>query len=294
MAWEKPFRIPLLGAVMRAYGAVPVDMKRPGKDSFAEAVRILRRGEALGIFPEGGRTRGGQLMNPIKHGMARLAHLTGAPIVPATISGGRRVWPKKQFLPEPGPIRVTFHQPVRAAAGGEGASRRRDRALEADVIARVLDAIHSTLGPARRAEERIERLLRSRPKPPSLWVEGIPFTLFAAAGLFISSDAWWRYAAPGAPALVLLLAVIVAEQLSGARSRTLKGARNLGPWAVLLCLGFAAREALAWWELALWAAGLAALIWVQVFRFSAYRRARAAALLLAYLGWLLRLGAIGR
>ena len=304
MAWEKPFRIPLLGSFMRAYGAVPVDMKKPGKDSFAAAVRLLRGGEAFGIFPEGGRTRRGELTKPFKSGVARLAVMTAAPIVPVTISGGGRVWPKHQFLPRPGPIRVTFHEPIRVAAA-ERARWRRDRGLEEQVIGRVLDSIHSTLRPSRRAEQRVERLLRAHPKPPGLWIEGIPFFFFAAGRWFMSADVWWRYAAPAIPALLLLLAVLVAEQLwsaapwvteaalrFGAGHRTLKAARNFGPWVVIFCLGCAAREVVARWELALAAAGLAALMWIQLFRFSSYRRVRVAALMLAYVLWLLRLRAV--
>ena len=45
----------------------------------------MAAGEAFGIFPEGGRTKSLDAMNPFKSGVARLAMMTGAPIVPATI-----------------------------------------------------------------------------------------------------------------------------------------------------------------------------------------------------------------
>ena len=290
MAWEKPFRVPLLGALMRAYGAVPVDMKKPGKDSFAAAVRILRSGEAFGIFPEGGRTKAGQMMNPFKSGVARLALITGAPIVPATITGGAEVWPKHQFLPRPGPIRVTFHEPIRVPSS-DRAEWRRDRERETQVVRRVLDSIHTTLAPARRAEERIRKLWHAEPQPPILWIEGIPFYVFAFSGWWLPTEAWLRYAAPGLPALLLLVAVLVIEQLSASGNRTIKAARHLGPWIALLALGWAAREVLAAWELAAAGAALGLLAWVRVFRFSSYRRVRAGALVLAYLVWLVRLKA---
>jgi hypothetical protein len=230
-------------------------------------------------------------MNPFKSGVARLALITGAPIVPATITGGGQVWPKRQFLPMPGPIRVTFHEPIRVTAESRAAWRR-DRELEAKVIQEVLDSIHQTLGPARRAEERIRRLWRGEPKPPSLWIEGIPFYFFALAGWLLSADVWLRYAAPALPALLLLLAVLVAEQLSPAGHRPIKRARHPGPWIALLALGWAAREPLQNWELACSASAFGLLAWTQVFRFSAYRRVRAAALVLGYCAWLLRLKAV--
>lgn len=290
MAWEKPFRVPLLGSLLRAYGAVPVDMKKPGKASFAAAVRILRSGEAFGIFPEGGRTKAGLVMNPFKSGVARLALITGAPIVPATITGGSEVWPKRQFLPRPGPIRVTFHEPIRVPSS-ERAAWRRDRGLEKQVVRRVLASIHATLAPARRAEERIRKLWHAEPKPPTLWIEGIPFYVFAFSGWWLPTDAWLRYVAPALPALLLLVAVLALEQLAGSGNRTIKAARHLGPWIALLALAWVARAALAPWELPVTASGILILAWVQIFRFSSYRRARAGALVLAYLGWLVRLKA---
>lgn len=291
MAWEKPFGIPLLGALMRAYGAVPIDMKKPGAASFVAAVKLLRSGEAFGIFPEGARTRHGFVMNPAKSGVARLAVLTGAPIVPATITGGGQVWPKHQFLPRPGPIRVTFHEPIRVPTS-ERLAWRRDRRLEAEVVSRVVASIHTRLGPARRKQERIERLWRGEARPPSLWIEGIPFYFFALSGWMLSTDVWLRYAAPGLPALLLLLAILVVEQVTPSGNRTIKGARYLGPWIALLALGWAAREPLEAWELATAAAAVGLLAWVQVFRFSSYRKVRAAALVFAYSVWLFRLRAV--
>ena len=55
MAWERPFRIPFLGAMMNVYGAIPVNTRKPGRASFEAAVKVLRRKEVFGIFPEGGR-----------------------------------------------------------------------------------------------------------------------------------------------------------------------------------------------------------------------------------------------
>ena len=52
MAWEKPFRLPLLGAMMRAYGAIPVDMKKPGRASFEAAVKVLRSGSSSASSPK--------------------------------------------------------------------------------------------------------------------------------------------------------------------------------------------------------------------------------------------------
>ena len=113
MAWDAMFRVPLVGALMRAFGAFPVDV-RPGKgrEAYAKAKALLEQGELVGIFPEGKRSRTGWMEESLREGAARLAWETGAPLVPATITGAFRAWPHYQALPRPARIRVRFHEPI--------------------------------------------------------------------------------------------------------------------------------------------------------------------------------------
>ena len=68
MAWNKPFRIPILGLLMRMFGAFPVNLDVAADASAQrEAIEALRKGRALVMFPEGGRTKTGKLM-PFKDG----------------------------------------------------------------------------------------------------------------------------------------------------------------------------------------------------------------------------------
>src|SRR5438128_7086028 len=86
MAWDKPFQIPILGQVMRMFGAFPVNLDVAADPSAGrEAIELLRNGRVLVIFPEGGRTRTGEVM-PFKIGAFRLPVTHGVPIVPASIS----------------------------------------------------------------------------------------------------------------------------------------------------------------------------------------------------------------
>lgn len=115
MAWDRLFRIPLLGSLMTRFGAFPVDVLRADKSSYKRSLEVLERGEFLVVFPEGGRTRSGAL-EELKPGVARMALATGAPVVPCTILGGERVWPATRRFPRPGKIRVIFHPPLVVAA----------------------------------------------------------------------------------------------------------------------------------------------------------------------------------
>jgi 1-acyl-sn-glycerol-3-phosphate acyltransferase len=80
-------------------GQVPVDRVAGGNEAAILAgVRILEQGLALGIYPEGARTRDGKLKKG-RRGVARLALLSGAPVYPVAIVGAYEAWPPGQRLP---------------------------------------------------------------------------------------------------------------------------------------------------------------------------------------------------
>jgi len=112
MAWDKPFEIPVLGFLMKAFGAFPLNIDTIDKSAHRSAVELLNQGRALVVFPEGGRTRTGRL-EPFKPGAFRLALSHGAPIVPVTILGADSVWPVGQMLPRPGKLSITYHPPIK-------------------------------------------------------------------------------------------------------------------------------------------------------------------------------------
>jgi 1-acyl-sn-glycerol-3-phosphate acyltransferase len=272
LAWERLFRIPVLGWLIRKYGAIPVDIDKPGRGSFEAAVRVLKSGEAFGIFPEGGRSDFGT-MNPLKSGVARLAMISGAPIVPITIVGASRVWPKGQLVPKPGPVRVEFHEPIRLTEA-EVRERRRDREFEREIVDRVMSSINQSLLPSLRAEKREDKLLRHADIPWTIWVEGAPF-LFAALLTALGRG----------PALSAALVCVGWVVYLGLDESILRGLparvalRNFSPWVlfVAMTLSCGIRFDSPMTRPFLWSAGIGSavmLAWLQGFRFNDYRMLR--------------------
>ena len=113
MAWDALFRIPLLSGFIRILRAFPVDIDGTDRRAIRRALTVLRRGEAVMIFPEGSRTFDGAIQ-PFKLGAFRLAVAAKAPVLPVTISGGTDSWPPGRILPRPGRITITYHPPITA------------------------------------------------------------------------------------------------------------------------------------------------------------------------------------
>jgi 1-acyl-sn-glycerol-3-phosphate acyltransferase len=108
MAWSRLFDIPVFSQLIRLLRAFPVDIDTRDARATREAVRLLQRGAALMIFPEGERTADGRLQR-FKLGAFRLAVSVKVPVLPVTIVGGDHSWPRGRVLPRPGRITITYH-----------------------------------------------------------------------------------------------------------------------------------------------------------------------------------------
>lgn len=89
MAKQELFRNPLLAWGLRRAGAFPVDRGRPDRAAIRHAEALLAQGIAVGMFPEGTRSKSGKLQ-PAFPGAGLIAVRSGAPILPATIVGTER------------------------------------------------------------------------------------------------------------------------------------------------------------------------------------------------------------
>lgn len=129
MAKEELFHIPVLGPAIRAVGAYPVDREGSATSAVKRSVEVLRGGGVIGIFPEGGRNVTGAAQ--ARGGVALLASLGKAPVVPARLTGTGNAKRLEQF-------RVYFGRPLRLPQ-----DRKASREEMANFTDEVMRAIRS-------------------------------------------------------------------------------------------------------------------------------------------------------
>ena len=116
-AKKEMFQEPVLGAVLRTMGMIPIDRENP-----LEAIDTLNRlkGDRCStiIFPEGTRSRDGNLL-PFKKGPFVAAIHLGIPVVPVVCKGTRAVMPRGGYLSiVPGSVEIVVLEPIPTAGLG--------------------------------------------------------------------------------------------------------------------------------------------------------------------------------
>ncbi len=116
LAKDSLFRIPLMGAGMRATGYIPVSRasSKAAQQSLFDAAKIVRGGRSVMIFPEGTTTETGRSL-PFKSGGFVLARKAQVPIQPFTIIGAYQALPEQDAFVQRvygGTVRVIIHDPI--------------------------------------------------------------------------------------------------------------------------------------------------------------------------------------
>jgi 1-acyl-sn-glycerol-3-phosphate acyltransferase len=118
--------------LINSLDAIPLDREGLGLGGLKETLKRLKRGELVLIFPEGTRTRDGDV-GTLKPGFCALARRAGVPLLPVGIDGAFDSWPRSRTLPAPAVIHIQFGEPL----GPAGIAKLDDRELVAEVARRI-------------------------------------------------------------------------------------------------------------------------------------------------------------
>jgi 1-acyl-sn-glycerol-3-phosphate acyltransferase len=101
--------------IFTAFHAFPVVRHSADRVAIKRALAILKAGQVLVLYPEGTRVTSGGLLRP-EPGAGFIATLTGAPVQPVAVTGGREVLGKGFRVPHRAPLRLEFGEPFKIPA----------------------------------------------------------------------------------------------------------------------------------------------------------------------------------
>jgi 1-acyl-sn-glycerol-3-phosphate acyltransferase len=148
-------------------GVFPVRRGHRDDEWFVTAETILRGGGCVGMYPEGGRARDGQLAASAKPGIGRLALETGAPVVPVAIFGSQRVrnWKRLHFPM----VTVQYGEPLTFPMEASP-SRERQQEVADEIFTHIKQLYaglqeHGRRGIVQRVREQRRALRRGKRRP---------------------------------------------------------------------------------------------------------------------------------
>jgi 1-acyl-sn-glycerol-3-phosphate acyltransferase len=98
---------------MKSAGYIEIDRhnRERALQSLDEAALRIREGKSIMTFPEGTRSRDGEI-NAFKQGTFYLAIKSGVPIVPVSIIGSGRIMPKRSLKVRPGRVKLVIDKEI--------------------------------------------------------------------------------------------------------------------------------------------------------------------------------------
>lgn len=106
MAKEELFKIPIFGKLLTKLGAFPVKRGQGDIAAIRKSLAILKEGKVLGIFPEGTRSKSGEIQEAMS-GIVLIMEKSKAPIVPVKVYGTKGLLSQKR-----GEVGVIIGQPI--------------------------------------------------------------------------------------------------------------------------------------------------------------------------------------
>jgi len=111
LARESLFRFPPMGALLRSWSVVPVDRDGGGAKGLKIILNRLLAGAGIAMFPEGTRTRDGQLQ-PARSGIGLTVIKSTAPVVPVRVFGAFEAYGRHLKFPRPRRIVLKYGRPL--------------------------------------------------------------------------------------------------------------------------------------------------------------------------------------
>jgi 1-acyl-sn-glycerol-3-phosphate acyltransferase len=128
MAKAELFKIPVISKLITAWGAFPVNRGAGDRQSLRTALKVLEDGKVMGLFPEGSRSKTGELGEG-QTGVAFFALRSDCAVVPVAIVGSYGLFRK---------VRIVYGKPLDLTQHREGKSSKETLAVVTQEIMREI------------------------------------------------------------------------------------------------------------------------------------------------------------
>lgn len=120
------------------FGAIPIDQSRGDIGALKKSLGVLKRGDVLGLFPEGTRSWSGEA-GEAKGGIGFLIRRSKVPVVPAYVAGSYEAMPRGSSWIRPSKIKVCYGKPISPDEVAElGSGRDSYEKVANEVLERIL------------------------------------------------------------------------------------------------------------------------------------------------------------
>lgn len=147
IAKQELMDLPFLGWLLKRVWVFPIHRGTADRESIQRATELLKRGEPVGIFPEGTRQDSNAPADaPVEAhaGVAFIAMRAGVPVVPVGISGTELALPRGAKFPRFPRVTIRFGPPVSPEDFADGGRKERMSAMTAEIMRRIADARSAT------------------------------------------------------------------------------------------------------------------------------------------------------
>ena len=143
LARDTLFDVPGLNWLLRSWNVVPVDREGGGAAGLRKILEALQRGNAIIVFPEGTRSRDGQLQHA-RSGIGLIVLKSEAPVVPVRVFGTFDAYGRHLRFPRPRRLAVKYGRPLWFAelrAEAQTCGKARLKEIYQEVADQIMGAI---------------------------------------------------------------------------------------------------------------------------------------------------------
>lgn len=141
VAKQESWKNPLFKFLFNQWGVIPIDRDAIDQQAFKRSLDALAEGKLLAVFPEGTRSKDGQLLKG-KPGIVAIAQKSKAPLLPISFYGYENFWDNLKHLRKTD-FHIVVGQPFQLNLNGNGLSRDVRQQITDEIMYKIAELLPS-------------------------------------------------------------------------------------------------------------------------------------------------------